>query len=239
MEIKITHSDKRGYFDYDWLRTRHSFSFGNYYNPDNMQFGMLRVLNEDHVSPGKGFDTHPHKNMEIVTIVLEGELEHQDSMGNQGIIPAGDLQRISAGTGILHSEFNPSSEKTVHLLQIWILPKESGIQPSYEQKSFQDNTAKNRLNKVVSGEKSDEAIYIHQNASFHLGTLETGTEITHALSNSKNGAYLFLISGQIDVNGHQLSTGDAAEITKTDGITLKSNEESKVLLIEVHLESAK
>jgi len=236
--IKVVPSEERGYMDHGWLRTWHSFSFSSYFNPDHTQFGTLRVLNENIIKSSKGFDTHPHRDMEIVTLVLEGELEHLDSMGNHGLILTGDLQRISAGTGIRHSEYNPSPKNHVHLLQIWIFPKEKDIEPSYEQRAFKDRIDKDTLVKVVSGEKNDDIIHIHQDVSFYLGNLKAGTELNHKIQDDQKGIYAFLINGQVDITGHKLSGSDAAEITQAAQIPLKAIEDSYILLIETPISNS-
>ena len=233
MKISIERSDERGTTELGWLHSRHSFSFGNYHNPKRMGFGVLRVFNEDIVEPGKGFGTHFHDNFEIVSIILEGALEHKDSMSNHGIIPSGDIQRISAGTGISHSEFNHSSNEKVHFLQIWIEPNDRNIKPSYEQKSFLIN--KNRLVKVVSGIKNKDTIYIHQDANFSLGNFDKNKTISYKLNNSKHGVFVFVIEGKIEVDKSKLEKDDAAEITETEILKIKSNERSQILVIEVPL----
>ncbi len=231
--IGIHKSSERGSANYGWLDTKYSFSFANYHNPQKMGFGKLRVLNDDIVAPGKGFGMHSHDNMEIVTLVLEGTLEHKDSMGNHGIIKAGEVQRISAGTGIKHSEFNHSREKPVHLLQIWVEPKELDIAPSYEQKSF-DAIKKNTLFPLVLGKKARNALYMHQDGGFYLARVDEGTALEHTPANG-NGAYVFIISGVIALGKHILSSGDAASITGQTA-TIASKQPSEVLLIEVPMQ---
>jgi len=233
MKIEIQRSNDRGRADHDWLHTRFSFSFADYYNPNKMGFGKLRVLNDDFIDPGKGFGMHPHDNMEIVSIVLEGELEHKDNMGNRGIIPVGDVQRMSAGTGVAHSEFNHSTEKKVHLLQIWVLPKEKNITPSYEQRSFSSENKKNKLLTVVSGFKKKDSLYLHQDAEFLLGELEAGKSVKHKFSKKEQGIYVFVIEGKIEVFKKELEKGDAAEITEITEIEISAIEDSTVLVIEV------
>lgn len=234
MKINIHRSEERGTTELGWLLSKHSFSFGNYYNPKRMNFGLLRVLNDDIVEPGKGFGAHFHGNMEIVSIVLEGALQHKDSMGNHGIIKAGEVQRMSAGTGISHSEFNHSRMENVHFLQIWVEPKEMGIKPSYEQKKF--NLKKNKLIDIVSGKKKNNAIYIHQNAYFSIGNFNEDKAINYKLKDSKNGVFVFAIVGDIEIENNKLITGDSIEITETNNLKFKTNKESKVLVIEMPLE---
>jgi len=234
MHINIHKNEERGTTSIEWLQPRFSFSFADFHNPERMGFGKLRVLNEDTIAAGKGFDTHPHENMEIVTFVLEGALEHKDSMGNEGIIKPGDIQRMSAGSGILHSEYNHSKTEPAHVLQVWVETKEMGIKPSYEQKSFSEEEKKNTLLKVVSGKKG-EAVYLHQNAAFFLGKLDKGKSVSHTVSSANQGTYVFVIEGAIEIEGKSLSSGDAAAITETKNIEIKAKEQSHVLAIEVPL----
>jgi quercetin 2,3-dioxygenase len=226
--IQIHKAEERGMSKESWLESRHSFSFNHWHRLDRMGFGALRVLNDDIIAPGEGFDTHSHQNMEIVTIVLNGALKHKDSTGGHGLITPGEVQRMSAGTGVLHSEFNASNTDPVELLQIWILPKQDGIPPSYEQKRF--DFKDNRLQCVVDGERKDGALYIHRSATLSLGKLTRGTVLEHPLQ--KKGAYVFLISGMLEVEGRTLSPKDAAAITDARKITLKAHEPSHVLVIE-------
>ncbi len=231
MKINILHSEERGTTELGWLHSKHSFNFGDYYNPKRIDFGLLRVLNDDIVEPGKGFGTHFHDNFEIVSIVLEGALEHRDSMDNHGIIKAGEIQRISAGTGISHSEFNHSSKEKVHFLQIWIVPKERNVKPSYEQKRI--NFKKNQLVKIVSGNKDKNSICIHQDVSFLLGNFDKNKTINYKLNNSKHGIFIFVINGNIKIENYDLESGDSAEITETEILKFKAIKESKILVIEV------
>ena len=233
MRISVYPAGERGSTELGWLHSRHSFSFGDYYNPKCMNFGLLRVLNDDIVEPGKGFGAHFHDNMEIISIVLDGALEHKDSMGNHGIINAGEVQRISAGTGISHSEFNHSSKDKVHFLQIWVVPKEMGIKPSYEQKSFE--LKKNKFIDVVSGRKNKDLIYMHQDANFSLGDFDKNKSAVYKLNNPKHGVYVFVIDGEIEIDNEILKARDAAGIIDATSIDLKFNQESKILVIEVPL----
>ena len=225
--IEIHKSEERGSFDHGWLKTKHSFSFADYYNQKRMNFGALRVLNEDVIAPGAGFPTHAHANMEIVTIVLDGVLEHRDSSGGHGLIKPGDVQRMSAGRGVRHSEFNASKEYPVHLLQIWIDTRHPNIQPSYEQKNF---LWQKGLLKIVSGEKGGNTLYINQDAAFYIGSI--GKEITQSVDKEK-GVFVFVISGKITLEGNDLETGDAAGITGASRIKIKPEKKSHVLIIEV------
>ncbi len=233
MKIEIHPSSERGVAEHGWLHSKHSFSFADYYNPNRMGFGVLRVINEDIVEPGRGFGAHSHDNMEIVSIVLDGALEHKDSMGNHGIIPAGDIQRMSAGTGVTHSEFNHSKTDVVHFLQIWVYPKERNIKPSYEQRSFPPELRKNKLLPVVSGIKSEGSVYIHQDAVFLIGSLDEGVTVSHGINSPNHGVYVFVIKGGINIDGKNLGDGDAVGITDTDVVKIKANRETDVLVIEV------
>lgn len=203
--IRIRPAAERGHFDHGWLRTWHSFSFGEYRDPQHMGFRNLRVINEDYVAPARGFGTHPHRDMEIVTWMLAGSLEHQDSMGNRFVLEPGDVQRMSAGTGILHSERNPSSEVEAHLLQIWILPERPGIEPSWEQRRFDDGGPGLTLLAAPGG--PDDALDIHQDARILAGRLGAGETLKHSVPEGRH-AWLQLAEGELDVNGHALMPGD-------------------------------
>ena len=237
MKVKILYSEERGTTELGWLHSRHSFSFAEYYNPKRNGFGALMVLNEDIVEPGKGFGMHNHVNFEIVSIVLEGSLEHKDSMGNYGVIKTHEIQRISAGTGIMHSEFNPSTKEKIHFLQIWIKPKELAIRPSYEQKKF--DFQKNKLTEIVSGKKNHDKIYIHQDAYFSICYFDKDKKIFYKLKNPKNGVFAFVIEGSIVVDNHKFKNCDSVEITDANEIIFKTEDPSKVLFIEVPLELSK
>ncbi len=215
MEVKggitvfnIIRSEERYQADYGWLQTKYSFSFGPYYDPDNMEFGSLRVLNDDIVAPGTGFDFHPHNNMEIVTYVISGELLHQDSMGHKEVIRAGEVQCMTAGTGIYHSETNPSSTQPVHLLQIWFYPEQQGLTPTYDQKAFPVREQKNKWIPVVTGHKTEEALHIHQDVSVSIATLEAGKTLTCEQAPGRR-FFLFVIEGACLVNGERLEAGDS------------------------------
>ena len=229
---KIVHrSIDRGIAEHGWLHSRHSFSFGHYYDPQKMNFGLLRVLNDDIVEPGEGFGTHPHDNMEIISIVLEGQLEHRDSMGNGSVINRDDVQVMSAGSGITHSEFNPSDTDKVNFLQLWIFPKERGIKPRYDQKRF--NIGENSVVKVVSGENDGESLFINQDASIYRGRLGKDKEYTFTLNKNGDGAYLFVLEGSIILDDTTLNKRDAAGISDTDQILIKSEKDSEFILIEI------
>ncbi len=231
MLIDVQRSSERGTTKTTWLNSRHSFSFGNYWNPNQMHFGLLRVLNDDWIEPGTGFGMHGHDNMEIVTIVLEGVLQHTDTMGNSEAINAGEIQRMSAGRGLRHSETNPSKKGKVHLLQIWIDPKEHDIAPSYEQRKI--TSGRNMLDVAVS---PDGPVFINQDAYFLIGTLERGKEVSYKLTKRENGAYIFIIKGDVHIQTYNLKEGDAAGIKDADEVKIKGVENSQVLLIEVPME---
>ncbi len=237
MKIAVQKSAERGAAKAGWLDTKYSFSFANYHNPARMGFGALRVLNEDVFAPQKGFGFHAHDNMEIVTIVLEGALEHQDNQGNQGVICAGEVQAMSAGRGIVHSEVNSSPTEPVHLLQIWVETNEQDVPPAYAQKKFEAEARKNKLLEIVNGKKNPDALYIHQDARFLIGELETGKEVEHKLESEQNGVFVFVIFGKITAEGKTLETGDSAGITGAKKISIKVLTDSTVLVIEVPVES--
>jgi len=212
--ITIRKSEERGHFDHGWLDTYHSFSFADYYDPANMGFRALRVINEDRVAPGGGFGRHGHRDMEIVTLVMSGQLAHQDSMGNGSVIRRGDVQRMSAGTGVLHSEMNPSDKEPVHLFQIWILPERNGLKPEYEQTKFTDDERRNTLKLVASNQGP---VTIHQDASLYSSILDG--EVKHEFAAGRYG-WLQVASGSIDVNGMTLEAGDGAEISGEASVTI-------------------
>jgi len=233
MKKNVYRSEDRGKANYGWLDTKYSFSFANYYNPMMMNFGLLRVLNDDTVKQDSGFGTHPHNNMEIITIILEGSLEHRDSMGTGSVITKDEIQVMSAGSGITHSEFNPSKTEAVKLLQIWIFPKESNIKPRYDQKKFPEEARKNKLLPAVSGLNKDGALYIHQNAEIYLGKFDKGSNVEYKISNPLNGAYIFLIDGQIKTADEDLFNGDAIGVWETDQINLEVVQDSYFIIIDV------
>jgi quercetin 2,3-dioxygenase len=234
--ITIRHAHERGAVNLGWLDSRHTFSFGNYYDPNHTNFGPLRVINEDKVQPGQGFGTHGHKDMEIVTYVLSGELEHKDSLGNGSIMRPGDVQRMSAGTGILHSEFNPSAEEPVHLLQIWLLPGQQGLTPSYEQTTFTDVEKYDHLRLVGSSDGREGSVTIHQDVLLYAASLQQGVNITYALK-PKRGLWIQVARGSISVNGQDLSTGDGAAIVEEETLQIRgaSEEPVEILLFDMGL----
>ena len=231
---KIFHSaSSRGEANHGWLHAKHSFSFANYFNPERIQFGALRVLNDDTVAPGMGFGTHPHDNMEIVTIPLEGALEHKDSMDNVGVIEADEIQVMSAGTGVYHSEYNRNKDQAVSLLQIWVFPNEQNVKPRYDQKNIKDLKKVNALYPVVTPDPEAPGMWIYQDAWFHMGDFDTTTELEYDLHKKGNGVYAFLIEGTAEIAGETLQKRDALGVWDTDSFSLKANPHSRILLIEV------
>jgi redox-sensitive bicupin YhaK (pirin superfamily) len=233
--IRVRSADQRGHFDHGWLNTYHTFSFADYYDPENMGFRSLRVINEDWVNPGHGFGTHPHRDMEIVTYVLEGGLSHKDSMGNGSTILPGDVQRMSAGTGVLHSEFNHSKDESVHLLQIWLLPQERGITPSYEQKNFSRDEKLNRLRLLASPTGREGSVAIHQDAELYTSVLESGKPVNYELKPGRH-AWLQVARGSVEVNGKQLKQGDGAAISDESKLTITGqagSEDAEILLFNL------
>lgn len=230
MKKMIHRANERGIAELGWLHSRHSFSFGQYYNPEKVNYGLLRVLNDDIVEPGEGFGTHPHENMEIISIVLKGQLEHRDSMGNGSVINEGDVQVMSAGTGITHSEFNPSDYEKVNFLQLWIFPKERGIQPRYDQKNFK--VGENEVIKVVSGEKSNEQLLINQDASIYQGKLNRGKDFTFTFDRKGYGAYLFVLEGSVILEEDTLNKRDAAGISEADKFMINSITDTEYIIVE-------
>ncbi|HVJ66758.1 MAG TPA: pirin family protein [Caulifigura sp.] len=223
---------QRGHKNHGWLNANHTFSFGSYYDPQHMQFRALRVMNEDFVSPGMGFGTHPHNDMEIVTYVLEGALEHKDSMGNGEVLRPGEFQRMSAGTGITHSEFNPSKDEPVHLYQIWLLPEKNGITPSYEQKRFPDEGRHNELRLVASRDQADGSLLIHSDARIYLGTIDEGHNVRQQLAPGRYG-WLQVLRGSVTVNGQALETSDGAAISGETLLTIEATANAEVMLFDL------
>jgi redox-sensitive bicupin YhaK (pirin superfamily) len=231
--IKIRPSSERGKANLGWLDTRYSFSFSNYFDPQHMGFKSLRVINEDKVNPGGGFPTHGHQDMEIITYILQGALEHKDSIGNGSIISPGEVQRMSAGTGILHSEFNPSADEAVHLLQIWILPEKKGIQPSYEQKTFTEAEKSGQLRLIASQDGRGNSVTINQDVNLYATLLKNGETVIHQTTKDR-GVWLQIIKGSIVVSGQVLSNGDGAAITEETTLKLTGNADlSEVLLFDM------
>lgn len=221
----------RGHADHGWLDTHHSFSFGGWYDPSRVHFGALRVLNDDHVAGGAGFGRHPHDNMEIVSIPLAGDLVHRDSMGNEAVIREGDVQVMSAGTGIEHSEANGNTDRAVDFLQIWIIPRERGVAPRYDQRRIPDG--RNTLHQILSPDPADDGVWVHQDAWFHWGRLDAGFRAEYALHGTGQGLYAFLLDGRATVAGVDLGPRDAVGITDADRVPVEVHEDGRLLLIEV------
>jgi len=229
----VRKSDERGTADLGWLYSRHTFSFSDYYDPQHMGFGPLRVINEDRVSPAQGFGTHGHQDMEIISYVLEGALEHKDSIGTGSVIRPGDVQVMSAGTGIRHSEFNHSKTEPVHFLQIWIVPDREGIAPRYDQKRFPDNEKRGRLRLVGSTDGRDGSIVIHQDVQFFAAVLSTGEEVTHALAAGRR-AWLQVVRGAVEANGQRIDAGDSAAVDDEAALTVTArNEDAEILVFDL------
>ncbi|MDG4946029.1 pirin family protein [Weeksellaceae bacterium KMM 9713] len=233
MNSVIHKAETRGFANHGWLQSNHTFSFANYHNPDRMHFGVLRVLNDDVVTAGMGFGTHPHDNMEIISIPLEGDLEHKDSMGNVAIIKEGDVQVLSAGTGITHSEYNKNKDRKVKFLQIWVFPKERNLEPRYDQISIRDIAKENKFYQILSPNQDDQGVWINQDAWFHLGKFEKGKSDEYKLKKDGNGVYAFIIDGEVEINGTQLSKRDGMGIWDTDSIHVTATNDARVLLMEV------
>ena len=234
---KVFHSaESRGRANLGWLDANYSFSFASYFNPDRMNFGALRVLNDDTISPGKGFGTHPHDNMEIITIPLKGDLEHKDSMGNVGVINEGEIQVMSAGSGVYHSEYNKNLDSFVNLLQLWVVPNKQNVKPRYSQLSIRELKKKNSFYQVLSPYPEDDGMWIHQDAWFHLGDFEERTYIDYVLKKDGNGIYVFIIEGAIIVTDEKLRKRDAIGVWNTNKISFEAQNKSRVLIVEVPME---
>jgi len=230
--ISVRKAIDRGRTNIDWLKSRHTFSFGEYYDPKEQGFSDLRVINEDWVAPGAGFPTHSHRDMEIITYVVDGAVQHKDSMGNGSIIRPGDVQRMSAGTGVTHSEYNPSKAEELHLLQIWILPDRRGHNPGYEQREIGDAEKRGRLRLIASPDGRDGSVSIHQDARLYAGIVESGKPIAVRLMPGRRG-YLQVVRGAVNVNGVVLEAGDGARITEESALQIAGREESEVLLFDL------
>ena len=233
MKTILHKSETRGHANHGWLNTHHTFSFANYYNPERVHFGTLRVLNDDWIAGGEGFGKHPHDNMEIITIPLKGGVEHQDSMCNKGIINAGEVQVMSAGTGIFHSEYNANSDAALELLQIWVFSNKKNMTPRYQQMTLADLQKPNELYQILSPEADDAGVWIHQNAWFHLGDLSAGWEGSYTLKNAQSGVYIFIIEGDATVAGNELSRRDGLGVTDTQEIKIAAKSVAKILIMEV------
>lgn len=234
MDNKVLHkAETRGHANHGWLNSYHTFSFANYYNPDRMHFGVLRVLNDDVVSGGMGFNTHPHDNMEIISIPLEGDLEHKDSMGNVAIIRNGDIQVMSAGTGIQHSEKNKNRDQAVKFLQIWVFPNKKNVAPRYGQLTLNTQDRHNKLQQILSPSPDDDGVWIHQDAWFHLGALDKDIRQKYTLKKKGNGVYVFVISGNVTVDGQPLTARDGLGIWDVNEIDLIAESNTEILVMEV------
>lgn len=227
--LKVRRAEERGHADHGWLNSYHTFSFAGYYDPANTGFRSLRVINEDFVLPGQGFGTHPHRDMEILTYVLEGALEHRDSMGNGGVIRPGEVQRMSAGSGITHSEFNASDEEPVHFVQVWILPEQRGITPSYEQRNF-DLATNGKLQLIASPDADENSMAIHQDAKVYAGKLDAGASLRHEIAKDRH-AWVQVARGEVEVNGTKLRAGDGAAITGEPELRISTNGQGSELLL--------
>jgi redox-sensitive bicupin YhaK (pirin superfamily) len=236
MKTILHKAGTRGFADHGWLKAHHSFSFANYYNAERMHFGVLRVLNDDVIEGGKGFGMHPHENMEIITIPLVGDLEHKDNMGNTSVIKHGDVQVMSAGSGIYHSEYNYNADKGLSLFQIWLFPNKKNVEPRYDQVSIREISHENRLYQILSPNKDDQGVWIHQDAWFHLGNFKSHISETYELKRSTNGVYIIVINGEIEINGMLLSKRDAIGIWETEKVEMKTLTNANVLVMEVPMQ---
>jgi hypothetical protein len=235
MEAQVHKSSSRGVADHGWLKSHHSFSFANYYNPERMGFGALRVINDDVVAPSRGFGTHPHRDMEIISIPLSGALRHKDTMGNDFVIRKGEVQAMSAGTGVAHSEYNNSETEETNFLQIWVIPEKLGTSPQYSQKAFDPKERQGKFQLVVSPDGRENSVQIGQQAFFSLVNLEEGKELSYKKYNSQNGVYFFIIDGSLDILNQQLKRRDGFGYKGEADLTLKATSKSEVLLMEVPL----
>ena len=233
MKTVLHKANTRGDANHGWLHSKHTFSFAGYYNPERMNFGALRVLNDDSVDAGMGFGAHPHDNMEIISIPLEGDLEHQDSMGNKTVIKNGDVQVMSAGTGITHSEYNKNSDRKVKFLQIWVFPNKRNVQPRYDQITLNPDERHNKLQQILSPNPEDAGVWIHQNAWFHLGKLDKGFTDVYKINGKGNEVYAFIRSGDVSINDQKLNSRDGFGIWDTDQFTITAESDAEILLMEV------
>ena len=230
--ISVRRSNERGAVNMGWLDAKHSFSFGSYYDPAHMGFGPLRVINEDRVQPGQGFGMHGHQDMEIVTYIIDGALEHKDNMGNGSVIRRGEVQRMTAGTGVMHSEFNHSDEEQTHLLQIWILPEQDGLEPGYEEKAFSEDDKRNRLCLIASRDARDGSLKIHQDVDLYGTLIAAGVELRHTLGDGRQG-WVQVVRGSVTVNGESLGTGDGASLSASGMLTFHAEEDTELLLFDM------
>jgi quercetin 2,3-dioxygenase len=237
MENTVLHkAQSRGFANHGWLQSYHTFSFANYYNPERMHFGVLRVLNDDTVAEGRGFGTHPHDNMEIISIPLSGDLEHKDSMGNVAVIRNGDVQVMSAGTGIRHSEFNKNKDQLVKFLQIWVFPNKRNVTPRYDQMSLDPLERKNKFQRIVSPKPTPGSVWIHQDAYFSLADFDKGIKSTYAINKRGNGVYAFVLSGSFQINGIKVEQRDGLGLWNTEKLSLDTLQKGEILLMEVPMQ---
>lgn len=233
MKTTLHRANTRGHANHGWLNSYHSFSFAGYYEPSRMHFGVLRVLNDDTVAAGMGFGKHPHDNMEIISIPTFGDLKHKDSMGNETVIKEGDIQIMSAGTGIAHSEMNANANKEVRFFQIWILPNKKNVEPRYDQYTIDVNKMHNNLLQILSPNAAEEGVWIHQDAFFSLGQLDAGFETTYSLKKTGNGVYAFVIEGDVTINGQSLNRRDGLGIEDFETLDIKADSDARLLLMEI------
>ena len=236
MNSVLHKANSRGHANHGWLDSHHTFSFANYHNPERMHFGVLRVLNDDRVAGGQGFNTHPHDNMEIISIPLEGDLEHKDSMGNVTVIKKGDVQVMSAGTGVFHSEYNKNKDSEVKFLQIWMFPNKKHVQPRYDQISLENIKKDNTFYQVLSPSKDDQGVWVHQNAWFSIGDFSKATTEKYVLKDPNNGVYLFMLDGKATANGQALEKRDGFGVWDTENIKIEAEANSRILLMEVPMQ---
>ena len=237
MENIVLHkANTRGNANHGWLQSFHTFSFANYFNPERMNFGVLRVLNDDTVSGGMGFGKHPHQDMEIISIPLEGDLEHQDSMGNKTVIRNGDIQVMSAGTGVQHSEYNKNENEAVKFLQIWVIPNKKGVTPRYDQITLKEEDRHNKLQQILSPDAGDPGVWIHQDAWFHLGNLDQDFSTEYTFKKQGNGLYVFVLKGDVTVNGQALNQRDGLGIWDVGAVSIKADSKAEILLMEVPMQ---
>lgn len=232
MALTLRLAEERGSASLGWLQSKHTFSFGHYYDPNQIGFGPLRVINEDRVAPGGGFPTHPHADMEIISYVLEGALEHKDSLGTGSVIRPGDVQRMSAGTGVRHSEYNSSDKEPVHFLQIWIVPERDGIEPSYEQKTFSDDEKRGRLRLIASKDGRDGSLVVHQDANLYAALLGEGESVQHELAQGR-GAWVQVTKGRVSLNGKPLKAGDGASVSTAGALEITGIEDAEILAFDL------
>lgn len=230
--IEVIKADTRGSADHGWLKAKHTFSFAEYQNPDRVSFGPLRVINEDRIAAGQGFGTHPHRDMEIVTYPISGAIEHKDSMGNGTVINAGEVQRMTAGTGVRHSEFNHSQNEELHLLQIWIFPEQDGLEPGYEQTAFPREDKLNRLRLVASRDGRDGSVTVHQHVDLYASVIERGTELVHPVAAGRK-VFLHVVAGKASVNAQTVASGDGMQISNETEVTIKATSDVEILLFDM------